>query len=181
MVVVSPLYYLFGCILLANIELWHYIFPLLKFTFISLVLISFYKLFVKPGLLKKNRSSSEEKYTESGNIAPIKIELLRDKFSNPSLVNLIVRNIGNREVELEAPVLIFKRWFRKRRFRIKSVDFSDIYPMLIKSGSCSVVHIDLKQFYGFAPELIKTDRLGAEMKEVDGHTFRSGTICLKWF
>lgn len=171
--------YCFVCIFLADIEPWHLIFPFLKFTFIFLVLILFYRLFVKPALFR-NRDSGYQSYTGSGNTDNVNIELFRDKAGNPCLINLIVRNSGNREVDLEAPVLIFKRWFGKRRFRILSVDFSDIYPMLIKSGSASVVRINLEQFYDFAPELSKADRLGVEMKEVNGRTFRSGTIRLKW-
>jgi hypothetical protein len=173
--------YCFVFIESVNAEPWHFIFPLLKFTFISLILLFFYKLFVKPRLFKNNINRSDWKHAKAENAGDVKIELFRDKTLNPSLVNLIVRNNGNNEVDLEAPVLVFKRWFRERRFRIVSVDFSDIYPMLINGGKVSVVRIDLRQFYGFAPELIKAGRLGAEMKEVDGRTYSSGTIRLKWW
>ena len=90
MLLISRMVYCFVCILSANIEPWHLIFPLLKFTFIFLILILFYKLFVKPRLFKINRYSGDWKYTESGNISNVKIELYRDKTRNPSLVNLIV-------------------------------------------------------------------------------------------
>lgn len=181
MLLISRMVYGFVFIASVNAEPWHFIFPLLKFAFISLILFFFYKLFVKPRLFKNHIHRSDWKHAKLVDAADIKIELLRDKNRNPSLVNLIVRNNGNIEADLEAPVLVFKRWFWKRKFRIVSVDFSDIYPMLIQGGKVSVVRIDLQQFYDFAPELIKAGRLGAEMKEVEGRKYSSGTIRLKWW
>jgi hypothetical protein len=157
-----------------------FIFPLLKFLFIFLILIVFYRYFIKPVIYKRNRGSFNRELRPDDR-SKIKIEILRDKINNPFLINLIVQNTGKKEIELNAPVLVFKSWARKRRFRILSVDFSDIYPMLIMKGKAAVIPIDLKQFYRYDPGLKKASRMGVEIPEVDGPTFKSRTFRLKWW
>jgi len=172
--------YYSACIFFVINESWYFIFPVLKFLLIFLLLILFYNFFVKPRIHRKNRNRNDFELPVSMDGAKVQIELLRDKKNNASLISLIIRNTGNREVDLDAPVLVFKRWALKRKFRIVSVDYSVIYPIFIDRGKTSVVNIDLEQFYGYAPELRRANKLGVEMKEVNGRKFKSRAIRLKW-
>ena len=93
---------------------------------------------------------------------------------------MTVRNTGKREVDIEAPVLVFKRWRSKRKFRILTVKESEIYPMFMKSGEESVVNISLEQFYQNIPELRRACRLCVEMRDDTDKKYISRTIRLKW-
>jgi len=93
---------------------------------------------------------------------------------------MTVRNTGKREVDLEAPVLIFKRWRSRRKYRILTVGESEIYPMFMDPGQESVVNISLEQFYQPVPELRRACRLSAEMNDDTGRRFKSRTLRLKW-
>ena len=112
--------------------------------------------------------------------AKIEITISGDRISNPSYIMMIIRNIGKREVDLEAPVLTFRRWRSKRMYRILTVGYSEIYPMLIEPGQESLVNISLEQFYHEVPELRRACRLSVEMKDDTGRRFKSRTIRLKW-
>lgn len=122
------------------------------------------------------------KLTFSERLIPgkIRITLSGDRSLNPSYVMMVVRNVGKREIDLDAPVLTFRRWRSKRMFRILSVRESDIYPMYMEPGEESVVNISLQQFYHEVPELRRACRLNVEMKDDTGRKFKSSTIRLKW-
>jgi len=94
---------------------------------------------------------------------------------------MIVTNIGSREIDLHAPVLIFKRWFTHRKFRVLKVEHSEIYPILLEKGKTYLLDISLEQFYETVPELQLACRLSIEMRDLSGRRFKSHTIRLKWF
>ncbi len=110
----------------------------------------------------------------------VEITLSGNRRIKPSYVLMTVRNIGKREVDLQTPVLIFKRWRSKRMFRILTVKESEIYPMFMDPGKESVVNISLEQFYQSVPELRRACRLSVEMKDDTGKKYKSRTIRLKW-
>jgi hypothetical protein len=110
----------------------------------------------------------------------VEIILSGNRPVKPSHVLMTVRNTGRREVDLLAPVLVFKRWRSKRMFRILTVKESEIYPMFMDPGQESVVNISLGQFYQSVPELKRACRLSVEMKDDTGKKYKSRTIRLKW-
>ncbi len=179
MLLFSQMDYCSVCMFIAINEPWHFIFPLLKFLLIFLLLIFLYNFFVKPRIFRKSRNNHDLKFSESKVSSKVRIELLKNETINPSVISVMIRNTGNRDVNLEAPVLVFKRWVSKRKFRILSVDYSETYPMFLENGKASAINIELEQFYHFAPELRKAHRISVEMKEVDGRKFQSRTIRLK--
>jgi hypothetical protein len=94
---------------------------------------------------------------------------------------MTVTNTGLKEIDLHAPVIVFKRWFTKRKFRVLRVEHSEIYPILLEPGDASVLNISLDQFFEDVPELQLACRMNIEMKDLNGKWFRSSTIRLKWF
>lgn len=109
-----------------------------------------------------------------------RIHLTGDKGYKPAVVTIAVQNPGNRPVDLEAPVLIFKRWSSARKFRINSFGGIDDFPVWLEPGYEAKWNIELEQFYKRVPELRRACRLNAEMREVSGKKFVSRTIRLKW-
>jgi len=149
---------------------WHYLFPILKLTLIVFLLVFFYNFF------KRKRNASIP-----GGGGEIELSLLRSIKFRPSYISLVVRNVGEKEVYLDVPVLMFKRWGTKRKFRILAVGLSELYPMHVKPGKSSVVNIDLKKFYQYAQTLRNAFWLSVLMDEVEGRKFKSSTIRLKWW
>jgi hypothetical protein len=94
---------------------------------------------------------------------------------------MTVVNTGIHEIDLYAPVIIFRRWFTKRRFRVLKVEHSDIYPILLERYKAYELDISLEQFYETLPELQLACRMSVEMKDLKGNRYKSHTIRLKWF
>ncbi len=110
----------------------------------------------------------------------VEIILSGNRPVKPSYVLMTVRNIGKREVDLQSPVVIFKRWRSRRKFRILSVKESEIYPMFMDPGEESVVNISMEQFYSSVPELRRACRFNVEIKDDTGRKYKSRTLRLKW-
>jgi hypothetical protein len=109
------------------------------------------------------------------------INLYKNRRINPSNIEMTVTNTGTREIDLHAPVIIFKRWFTKRKFRVMKVEHSEIYPILLEKGKTYLLAISLEQFYETVPELQLACRMSVEMKDLSGKKYESRTIRLKWF
>jgi hypothetical protein len=108
------------------------------------------------------------------------IILTGDKRFKPRIVTVALRNPGKRPVDLQAPILIFKRWSSSRKFRINSFGNVNDFPIWLEPGYEAKWNIELEQFYERVPELRRACRLRAEMREVSGKKFVSRTIRLKW-
>ena len=106
--------------------------------------------------------------------------LIKSRRFNPSNVEMSVTNTGTKDIDLGAPVIIFKRWFTKRKFRVLKVEHSEIYPIFLEPGKTSLLDISLDQFYESIPELQLACRMNIEMKDQKGKRFKSRTIRLKW-
>ncbi|MCL4481413.1 MAG: hypothetical protein M1445_03240 [Bacteroidetes bacterium] len=109
----------------------------------------------------------------------VQILLTGNKSRRPDYVTIAIQNYGIRPVDLQAPLLVFKRWNSERKFRINSFGGVDDFPMWLEPGYEATYDIDLDQFYYRVPALRRACRLSAEMREVSGKKFVSQTIRIK--
>jgi hypothetical protein len=157
-----------------------YFSPALKLALIIFLFGSLAFYFIKRRIYRKGTPGRKLTFNERLLRGRIEITLSGNRSLNPSYILMTVRNTGKREVDLEAPVLIFKRWRSRRKFRVLSVEHAEIYPMFMDPGQESALNISLEQFYLNVPELRRACRLGVEMKDDTGRKFKSRTIRLKW-
>jgi hypothetical protein len=154
--------------------------PVLKLIVVIVLLACLAFYFLVARLYRKGTPGRKRSFGEKLRRGKVEITLSGNRPIKPSHVLMTVRNTGRREVDLQAPVLIFKRWRSRRRFRILTVKESEIYPMFMDPGQESVVNISLNQFYQSVPELRNACRLSVEMNDDTGRKYRSSTIRLKW-
>jgi hypothetical protein len=176
----SLLYTIIAVFPLVNLGDSPYLFPALKLILIVFLLTLLVFYFLRGRIYRKGIPGRKLTFGERLIRSKIEITLSGNRPLNPSYILMTVRNIGKREVDLDAPILIFKRWRSRRKFRILTVGESEIYPMFMDPGQESVVNISLEQFYQSAPELRRACRLSTEMKDDTDRRFRSRTIRLKW-
>lgn len=162
-------------------ELSPFALTLLKWGLIITVLVCGFFLFNRSRTFAKGSSAKKMTFRKRTGKDAVKIYLSKSRRFNPSNVEMSVTNYGSKEMDLYAPVIIFKRWFTKRKFRVLKVEHSEIYPILLEPGKTSVLDISLEQFYEGVPELQLACRMCVEMKDRSGIRFRSQTIRLKWF
>jgi hypothetical protein len=156
------------------------LFQVLKLILIVILLALLVFYILRSRIYRSGTPGRKRSFSEKLVQGKIQITLSGDRSSNPSYIMMVVRNIGKRDVDLDAPVLTFRRWRSKRMYRILTVRESEIYPMMIDPGQESVINISLEQFYHEVPELRRACRLEVEMKDDTGRRFKSRTIRLKW-
>jgi hypothetical protein len=110
----------------------------------------------------------------------VKINFVGERKFRPRLFNLTFENKGKSEIDLNAPILIFKRWRTERRFRIKPSNKTDIYPILLEPDKNYTLNINLEDFYEADADLKKAGRIRVETTDVRGKKFTSHFVRLKW-
>jgi len=158
-----------------------FVLTLIKWILVAIVLVI--------GIFVINRTRTFAKGTNGKKLrfnkkqVPYAAEISLDKSQrfNPSIIGMSVTNTGTKDIDLNAPVIIFKRWFSRRKFRVLKVEHSDIYPLLLEPGRTYLLDISLDQFYDKVPELQLACRMSVEMKDNNGKRYKSQTIRLKLF
>jgi hypothetical protein len=155
--------------------------PVLKWSLIITVLVIGLFLFNRTRTFARGANGQKLSFKKKSEPYNAEIILKKNRHLNPSNIEMTVTNTGLKEIDLHAPVIVFKRWFTKRKFRVLRVEHSEIYPILLEPGDVSVLNISLDQFFEDVPELQLACRMNIEMKDLNGKWFRSSTIRLKWF
>jgi len=154
---------------------------ILKWSLIIIVLVIVFFVFNRTRTFSKGTKGKKLSFRKKSKPYAVDIVLTKNRYFNPTNIEMTVSNEGTKEIDLNAPVVIFKRWFTKRKFRILRVEHSEIYPIFLEPGDASVLDISLDQFFEVVPELQLACRMRVEMKDQNGKQFRSQTIRLKWF
>ena len=154
---------------------------LLKWSLIITILVIVFFVFNRTRTFAKGPRGKKLSFSKRRVLYDAEIDLIKSRRFNPSNIEMVVTNTGTKDIDLNAPVIIFKRWLTKRKFRVLRVEHSEIYPILIEPGKSSLLDISLEQFYDTVPELQLACRMSIEMKDQNGKKFKSQTIRLKWF
>ena len=154
---------------------------MMKGILIIIVLVIGFFLFNRSRTFAKGTSGKKLSFSKKSRPFAAEIKLYKNRRLNPTNIEMVVINTGTREIDLHAPILIFKRWFTKRKFRVLKVEHSEIYPILLEKDKNYFLDISLEQFYETVPELQLACRMSVEMKDLSGKRFKSQTIRLKWF
>ena len=99
----------------------------------------------------------------------------------PIVLYLRITNDSDRTIDVKAPVIVFRRWRSSRRFRIRKVNESEIYPLLLDPGHSHELTIHLEPFYRKNARLRTATRVQVEVGEVNKKARKiSGHVRLKW-
>ncbi len=153
----------------------------MKGILIIIVVVIGYFVFNRSRTFARGTSGKKMSFNRRTKPFSASIDLFKSSRFNPAYIQMVVTNTGTREIDLHAPVLIFKRWFTKRKFRVLKVEHSEIYPILLVKDNTYLLDISLEQFYETVPELQLACRMSVEMRDLSGKRYKSQTIRLKWF
>lgn len=101
--------------------------------------------------LKKGGSSFHLPFTGRR----LKADLLQDRRYRPKTLTLVVKNISRKDIDIEAPVIMFRKLLSIRKFKLKGIDRHEIYPLYLEAGKMHELHINLSIFHGYDRALRK--------------------------
>ncbi len=137
---------------------------------VPLVLVSFVFLF------KEIRKSTSGFF---GKKEKIELSLVKDRMHYPDTVILIVRNVGNSDVDIDRPLLVFDTFWMKRKFRVKGIQNARIYPYYLAKGETHQLKIDLNGFYQHDHSLKKYPKTTVIVYTVQGKRLGSKSVYLR--
>ena len=109
----------------------------------------------------------------------LKVELAKDRLIRPKMLTLFIKNTGKRYVDIEAPVLIFRKLWSIRKFSLKRVNNQEVYPLYLEAGKTYTVTIDLNRFFEHDKKLKHFYWGRVLIEDVEGRRFRSKRVVLR--
>lgn len=109
----------------------------------------------------------------------VQIELEKDRVYFPDYVILNVKNIGNVDIDLDRPLLVFDNFWLKRKFRLKGTDKRIFYPLYMAKGYTHTLNIDLNHFYSYDKKLKRYPKVKITIFNMKGKRLGSSSIYLR--
>ncbi|MFZ5428691.1 MAG: hypothetical protein ACOZDD_00555 [Bacteroidota bacterium] len=109
----------------------------------------------------------------------ISIVLEKDRKYYPDIIRVVIKNTGSRDIDLSRPLLIFRNFWTKRKFRLKGTTRYSFYPLLLEPGKEHDLTIDLNHFYRHDKRLKRYPKMTIIVSDESGKTFPSQSIMLR--
>jgi hypothetical protein len=109
----------------------------------------------------------------------VKVSLQKDRLYYPDNVKLELQNIGNTDVDIDRPMLVFDNFWLKRKFRLKGTDGRSFYPLYLEKKKMHQLNIDLSPFYSYDKKLIRYPKLKVLIFNVKGKRMGKSVIYLR--
>lgn len=109
----------------------------------------------------------------------VKIELEKDRLYFPDYIRLSIKNIGNTDIDIDRPLMIFDNFWLKRKLRLKGTEGRIFYPLYLDKGSTHTLNIDLNHFYTYDKKLKKYPKVKMTIFNVKGRRLGSNSIYLR--
>lgn len=103
----------------------------------------------------------------------------KDRVLHPQILTMTIKNTGKREVEIEAPVLEFRKIWSKRKFKLNGISGNYIYPMLVNAGEKHQLFIETSRFYHYDDEIKTYYFARIYVTDVEGRKWKSNDVKLR--
>ena len=129
--------------------------------------------------MRKKKASPQKQPPGFFKRKKLKIELTKDRKYRPKNLTLHIRNIGKKDVDIEAPLLVFRKIWNVRKFKLKGINKQEIYPLYLERNKVHEVQVDLTVFYNHDRKLKKYYRAKVILKDTKGKKYSSKNITLR--
>lgn len=117
-----------------------------KLLVIILIILALPLVFFLLSKLRKEKAAST-KNRSLFSFGRLKVELQKDRKYRPRTLTLRVKNNKRKDVDVQAPVLMFRKLWSVRKFKLKGMDRSVIYPLYLEAGKIHELRINLGVFH----------------------------------
>lgn len=143
-----------------------------KIVWVLLILLAVIILWV---VLRKKGNKKQPLFVRQ----KIKTELEKDRLYYPDSIKLTVKNIGNVDIDLDRPLLIFDNFWLKRKFRLKGMENRTFYPLYLVKNYTHTLNIDLNHFYSYDRKLKRYPKVKVTLFNVKGRRLGSNSVYLR--
>lgn len=98
----------------------------------------------------------------------LEITLDKDRRYFPDILILKVKNTGKSDIDIDRPMLVFRKWWISRKFRLKGSHHYSFYPLILEPGKIHELRIELTPFYNHDPRLKSYPGISVTIHDVKG-------------
>ncbi|MFV0377793.1 MAG: hypothetical protein ACK5JD_10895 [Mangrovibacterium sp.] len=109
----------------------------------------------------------------------LQVELLPNRSYRPELLTLLINNGTRRDVDIEAPVLIIRKLWSVRKFRLKGINRAQIYPLYLEKNNKHELRISLSVFFRHDPTLHSYYWARVLLKDTTGRCYSTNYVTLR--
>lgn len=109
----------------------------------------------------------------------VSVELEKDMLYYPDKLKLAIKNMGNSDIDLDKPLLIFDNFWLNRKFKLKGVGNRTFYPLYLEKGKTHTLQIDLTRFYIHDKSLKKFPKAKVIVYDIKGKRLGSKSVFLR--
>ncbi|WP_423130332.1 hypothetical protein [Gaoshiqia sp. Z1-71] len=107
------------------------------------------------------------------------VDLKKDRKHRPNTLTLLIRNNRSRDVDIEAPVLLFRKLWSIRKFKLKGINRYQIYPLYLEAGKSHELRISLAVFHEHDRGLRKYYWAKILLQDTRGRKYASKYVTLR--
>jgi hypothetical protein len=109
----------------------------------------------------------------------LKVDLLPDRRYRPRTLTLVVKNTSRKDIDIEAPVIMFRKLLLIRKFKLKGIDRNMIYPLYLEAGKEHELRISLNSFHEYDPALRKYYWARILLNDISGRKYQTRYVTLR--
>ncbi len=109
----------------------------------------------------------------------LKVDLFPNRRYRPQVLTLVVRNISRKDIDIEGPVILFRKLFLIRKFRLKGIDRNIIYPLYLEAGKSHEIRVNLSGFHDYDTTLRKFYWARVMLKDTNGQKYKTRYVTLR--
>ena len=109
----------------------------------------------------------------------VEVELVPNRKYRPDELTLVVRNNRKKAIDLEPPVLIIRKLWTVRKFKLKGINRAEIYPLYLESGKTHELQIKLDVFHKHDSSLRSYYWARVLLKDTSGLKYSTNKITLR--
>ena len=109
----------------------------------------------------------------------LSVDLKKDRKYRPNTLTLVVRNNRSRDVDIDAPVLLFRKLWSIRKFKLKGINRYQIYPLYLEAGKSHELRISLAVFHEHDRGLRKYYWAKILLQDTRGRKYASKYVTLR--
>ena len=109
----------------------------------------------------------------------LRIELSKDRKYRPNVLTLKVINKSKKDIDLEAPILHFRKLWSIRKFKLKGINRYEIYPLYLEARKTHELRIDLSVFFSHDRKLKRYYWTKVWVSDTKGKRYSSGYITMR--
>jgi len=109
----------------------------------------------------------------------LRIDIEKDRKYYADNLQLVVKNKGNKDVDMDQPLLVFDNFWFKRKFKLKGTNNYHFYPLILGKGDTHTLQIELDRFYNHDKQLKKYPKIKVIIFEREGRRLGSKSVYLR--